>query len=539
MDPFALACIAIAAVLHAAWNILLKTAGDPLRTATVGVVAASLVLVPLAAVGVAGRRPARGARRPRGSIGIVSGGVEVAYFVFLAAAYRRSDLSVVYPLARGSAPLLAVAIGVVVLGERLPPRRRGWASACCSRGCSSSSGRGGCWGRPGARPGGGRVRAPHGGDDRNLLVARPRRGPAGPGLALRRRSCGPPAPWGSWSWPGYGRGSPAGAYAPPDVPLDVPKAVAGGLLTFTAYGFVLAALSRAPLSIVAPLRESAVLLTSTWGVLRLREAVGRREIGMRIAGSVLVLAGAVVLADRALMRQSCPRTRRSPMPALTLGYKASAEQFPPQRLLDLAVAAEAAGFDSVWTSDHFQPWRHTDGHAPNALVWLGAASQATSRVTLGTSVLTPSFRYNPAIVAQAFATLGCLAPGRVILGVGTGESLNEVPVGVDLAGAGRALRPPEGVRAADPAALARRAARPSRASTTGRTTPRSTTARTSPCPIYIAASGPAAARLAGRIARRVHLHQRQGRGAVHRRRCCRPWPRAPRRPAGTPGRSTG
>jgi coenzyme F420-dependent glucose-6-phosphate dehydrogenase len=119
------------------------------------------------------------------------------------------------------------------------------------------------------------------------------------------------------------------------------------------------------------------------------------------------------------------------MPPLRLGYKASAEQFPPRRLLNLAVEAEAAGFDSVWTSDHFQPWRHADGHAPNALVWLGAAAQATNRVVLGTSVLTPSFRYNPAIVAQAFATLGCLAPGRVILGVGTGESMNEVPVGVD------------------------------------------------------------------------------------------------------------
>ena len=116
---------------------------------------------------------------------------------------------------------------------------------------------------------------------------------------------------------------------------------------------------------------------------------------------------------------------------LKLGYKASAEQFPPKRLLDLAVLAEDSGFDSVWTSDHFQPWRHTDGHAPNALVWLGAAAAATKRVVLGTSVLTPSFRYNPAIVAQAFATLGCLAEGRVILGVGTGESMNEVPVGVD------------------------------------------------------------------------------------------------------------
>ena len=77
------------------------------------------------------------------------------------------------------------------------------------------------------------------------------------------------------------------------------------------------------------------------------------------------------------------------------GYKASAEQFPPRRLLDLAVAAERAGFESVWTSDHFQPWRHTDGHAPNALVWLGAAAQATERVTLGTSVLTPVVPLQP------------------------------------------------------------------------------------------------------------------------------------------------
>ena len=114
---------------------------------------------------------------------------------------------------------------------------------------------------------------------------------------------------------------------------------------------------------------------------------------------------------------------------LRLGYKASAEQFGPRQLLDLAIAAERHGFESVWTSDHFQPWRHTDGHAPNALAWLGAAATSTSRVTLGTSVLTPTLRYNPAVVAQAFATLGCLAPGRIILGVGTGESLNEIVVG--------------------------------------------------------------------------------------------------------------
>lgn len=113
---------------------------------------------------------------------------------------------------------------------------------------------------------------------------------------------------------------------------------------------------------------------------------------------------------------------------LKLGYKASAEQFGPRQLLDFTIEAEQLGFDSVWISDHFQPWRHTNGHAPNALAWLGAAGERTERILLGTSVLTPTFRYQPAVVAQAFGTLGVLNPGRIILGVGAGESLNEVAV---------------------------------------------------------------------------------------------------------------
>jgi len=112
---------------------------------------------------------------------------------------------------------------------------------------------------------------------------------------------------------------------------------------------------------------------------------------------------------------------------LKLGYKASAEQFSPRDLLEFAVVAEEVGFDSVWVSDHFQPWRHTDGHAPFSLAWMAALGERTSRVTIGTSVATPTFRYHPSIVAQAFGTLGCLNPGRVVLGVGTGESLNETP----------------------------------------------------------------------------------------------------------------
>jgi coenzyme F420-dependent glucose-6-phosphate dehydrogenase len=112
---------------------------------------------------------------------------------------------------------------------------------------------------------------------------------------------------------------------------------------------------------------------------------------------------------------------------LKIGYKASAEQFGPVELLDFGVLAEDLGFDSVWISDHFQPWRHTNGHAPFSLSWLGALGARTARIVIGTSVLTPTFRNQPSIVAQAFGTLGVLFPSRVVLGVGTGESLNEVP----------------------------------------------------------------------------------------------------------------
>ena len=112
---------------------------------------------------------------------------------------------------------------------------------------------------------------------------------------------------------------------------------------------------------------------------------------------------------------------------LRLGYKASAEQFGPRELLEYSVIAEEVGFDSVMVSDHFQPWRHTGGHAPYSFAWLAALGERTSRVAIGTSVATPTFRYHPSIVAQAIATIACLNPGRIILGVGTGESMNEVP----------------------------------------------------------------------------------------------------------------
>ena len=184
---------------------------------------------------------------------------------------------------------------------------------------------------------------------------------------------------------------------------------------------------------------------------------------------------------------------------LRLGYKASAEQFGPQQLLDYAVLADSLGFDSVWTSDHYQPWRHTDGHAPNALSWLGAAAIATERVVLGTSVLTPTLRYNPAVVAQAFATLGCLAPGRIILGVGTGESLNEVVVGAEWPEQKERFH-----RLKESVALMQQLFREDFVDFEGEyyTTHNATIydKPADPVPVYVAGSGPAASRLAGRIA---------------------------------------
>lgn len=185
---------------------------------------------------------------------------------------------------------------------------------------------------------------------------------------------------------------------------------------------------------------------------------------------------------------------------LKLGYKASAEQFAPQTLLDFGVHAEAVGFDSIMISDHFQPWRHRDGHAPHSFTWLGALAARTSRAIIGTSVVTPTFRYHPSIVAQAMATLGGLAPGRVMLGVGTGESLNEVPsIGIEWPPFKERFH-----RLKEAIELMNLLAREERISYEGeyfRTENATLYDRPEqPCPIYVAAAGPTAARLAGRVA---------------------------------------
>lgn len=185
---------------------------------------------------------------------------------------------------------------------------------------------------------------------------------------------------------------------------------------------------------------------------------------------------------------------------LKLGYKASAEQFGPRELLDFSLLAEENGFDSVFVSDHFQPWKHTDGHAPNSLAWLGALGASTKRVVIGTSVATPTFRYHPSIVAQAFGTMGVMFPGRVVLGLGTGESLNEVPsAGITWPGAKeRRDRLREAVRLINTLWTQDRVTFAGQFYRT-----ESATIYDKPkhkVPIWIAASGPLAAQMAGQIA---------------------------------------
>ncbi|HEY2271163.1 MAG TPA: glucose-6-phosphate dehydrogenase (coenzyme-F420) [Jatrophihabitantaceae bacterium] len=184
--------------------------------------------------------------------------------------------------------------------------------------------------------------------------------------------------------------------------------------------------------------------------------------------------------------------------AIRFGYKASNEQFAPTELLNYSILAEECGFDSVFISDHLQPWRHDGGHAPFAMSWLGALGARTERIVMGTSVLTPTFRYHPAIVAQAFATLGCLFEGRVILGMGTGESMNEVPLGVEWPeGKERFARFREAVRIIKQLWTEERVSFEGEYYRTDKATIYDRPDQ--PVPIYLAGSGPAATRYAGRV----------------------------------------
>jgi coenzyme F420-dependent glucose-6-phosphate dehydrogenase len=184
---------------------------------------------------------------------------------------------------------------------------------------------------------------------------------------------------------------------------------------------------------------------------------------------------------------------------LKIGYKASAEQFGPRELVEYAVRAEEVGLDSVVVSDHFLPWRREGGHAPFALSWMAAVGERTSRVEIGTSVLTPTYRYNPAVIAQAFATMALLYDDRVVLGVGTGEALNEIAV----SGMGWPEFKERFARLREAVALIRELWTSDNVNFEGEyytlVNARIYDRPQRPVPVYVAAGGPVVAKYAGRV----------------------------------------
>jgi drug/metabolite transporter (DMT)-like permease len=294
VEPVVFVLVAGAAVLHVTWNVLLKTAGDPLRAAAIGMAAAAAAICPAALVGwiVVGRPAIPGETL---GLSVASGALEALYFAFLAAAYRRGDLSLVYPLARGTAPLLAVAIGVGLLGERLG--LIGYAGVALLLLGLLSLQRPWRYLRAAEREGGGAAGfALLTGVTIAAYSAVDRVGVRGTEPWIYAVLI-----WASCSvflW-GYALvywRSSGGGWAPAPSGFSAGRAAIGGLITLGAYLLILVAFTVAPLTAVAPLRESAIVLASGWGAFRLREAADRGDAYRRIASAALVVVGAILLA---------------------------------------------------------------------------------------------------------------------------------------------------------------------------------------------------------------------------------------------------
>jgi drug/metabolite transporter (DMT)-like permease len=301
VPPIAIVLVLVAAALHAGWNVLLKTSGDTLGTAVRLQALGTAILLPIGIIGwfITGRP----AIDPGGlGLALVSGVLEAAYFLCLSAAYARGDLSLVYPLARGSAPVIAVIVGVAILGEHLAPGSLAGV-LCLLAGI--------------------------------LLVARPwralqaagreHRGAIGFALATGMTIAAYSAvdrlgvrlvpPWLYGSILAVAAtvllslsvvvGRRLGLLAPAPV-HGSPNRRSGrrllgrdgvaGVASLTAYLLILFAYSIAPLATVAPLRESGIVLAAAWGSIRLGETQGRRQAAGRIVAAALVVLGAILLA---------------------------------------------------------------------------------------------------------------------------------------------------------------------------------------------------------------------------------------------------
>jgi uncharacterized membrane protein len=306
LAPLVFVLVAGSALLHITWNILLKTAGDPLRAAAIGMATSSLVFCPTVLVAwVLVGQPAVAPKTI--ALGLASGLLQTVYFASLAAAYRRGDLSVVYPLARGSAPLIAVLIGVTLLGERLQPV--GWAGVALLLVGMLLLGRPWRHLRASGREGNGAAWFA-------LLTGVAIAGYSAVDLVGVRGT----QPWMyagiiwgtgtaflmAYVWfhrqvqgrlPGRAAKHPAFVDATEvAVPVATRRAAVGGLITLLAYGLILVAFSVAPLTAVAPLRESAIVLAATWGAFRLGETSGQLDSFRRVACAGLIVVGAILLA---------------------------------------------------------------------------------------------------------------------------------------------------------------------------------------------------------------------------------------------------
>lgn len=261
------------AVLHAAWNLRLKTTADPLRVAAVAVPLGTLLLTaPVAGVWLAAGRP--GLPWQAWALAGLSGLVELVYWHALSAAYRKGDVSSVYPVARGTAPVLAALVGLVLLRERLTPLQAAGVVVLVA----------GIW----------LARPPVG--SRAALLPALLTGVAIATYTTVDRLGVRLGPFWLYAWavfvatalwllPWAGPGLRQAA--------QVARAAQVGALTVAAYGLTLAALSLAPLALVAPLRESGVVVVALWGVLRLGE---RERAPLKLGGAAAVLAGAALLA---------------------------------------------------------------------------------------------------------------------------------------------------------------------------------------------------------------------------------------------------
>ncbi len=269
MSLVAVGLVLAAALMHAAWNLRLKSAADPLRVTAVAVPLGTLLLTPLVIeVWLATGRP--GLPWQGWALAAVAGLVELLYFHSLSNAYKRGEISAVYPVARGTAPLLAAFVGVVALNERVT----------LVQGVGVAVLMAGIW----------LARPPFGGP-RSALAPALLTGIMIATYTTIDRLGVRLGPFWLYAWAHFAATSLW--LLPWARSGSVSQALPVGVLSVSAYGLALAALSLAPLALVAPLRESGVIVVALWGVLRLGE---RERASLKLSGAAAVLTGAALLA---------------------------------------------------------------------------------------------------------------------------------------------------------------------------------------------------------------------------------------------------